>query len=194
MVSSEPTWHMSRVQKRVSKFVNFKVQKVQKPDLSDSTINEVGRCEEGQKSQVKAWRGAEVRLFTLFSRTSGLPVIFTFWSNRNFLPLSHLTYELCPSLLLPRLFQPKQGKRKPVAFPFSPGSWSLCSCVWGFSLESEDFCLESEMFLLEMEAFILNSEVSLLEPEEFFIEANAISGNLGLEVRRHSLDRNSLSV
>ena len=27
MVSSEPTWHMSRVQKRVSKFVNFKVQK-----------------------------------------------------------------------------------------------------------------------------------------------------------------------
>ena len=29
MVSSEPTWHVSRVQKRVSKFVNFKVQKVQ---------------------------------------------------------------------------------------------------------------------------------------------------------------------
>ena len=29
MVSSEPTWHMSRVQKRVSKFVNFKVKKVQ---------------------------------------------------------------------------------------------------------------------------------------------------------------------
>ena len=33
MVSSEPTWHVSRVQKRVSKWVNFKVQKVQKPDL-----------------------------------------------------------------------------------------------------------------------------------------------------------------
>ena len=30
MVSPEPTWHVPRVQKRVSKFVNFKVQKVQK--------------------------------------------------------------------------------------------------------------------------------------------------------------------
>ena len=39
MVSSEPTWHVSRVQKRVSKFVNFKVQKVQKPDLSGLTVN-----------------------------------------------------------------------------------------------------------------------------------------------------------
>ena len=37
MVSSEPTWHVSRVQKRVSKFVNFKVQKVQKLDLCDFT-------------------------------------------------------------------------------------------------------------------------------------------------------------
>ena len=37
MVSSEPTWHVSRVQKRVSKFVNFKVQKVQKPELFDFT-------------------------------------------------------------------------------------------------------------------------------------------------------------
>ena len=35
MVSSEPTWHMSHVQKRVSKFVNFKVHKVQKPTLID---------------------------------------------------------------------------------------------------------------------------------------------------------------
>ena len=141
MVSSEPRCHVSRVQKRVSKFVNFKVQKVQKPDLSGSTINEVvGRCEEGQKSQVKAWRGAEVRLFTLFSRTSGLPVIFTFWSNRNFLPLSHLTYELCPSLLLPRLFQPKQGKRKPVAFP----------------LAAEAFVLASEAFLSSQRIFALS--------------------------------------
>ena len=39
MVSSEPTWHVSRVQKRVSKFVNFKVQKVQKPELFDLTDN-----------------------------------------------------------------------------------------------------------------------------------------------------------
>ena len=35
MVSSEPTWHMSRAHKRVSKFVNFKVQKVQKPHMFD---------------------------------------------------------------------------------------------------------------------------------------------------------------
>ena len=28
MVSSETMWHVARVQKRVSKFVNFKVQKV----------------------------------------------------------------------------------------------------------------------------------------------------------------------
>ena len=39
MVSSEPTWHVSRVQKRVSTFVNFKVQKVQKPELSGLTVN-----------------------------------------------------------------------------------------------------------------------------------------------------------
>ena len=42
MVSSEYTWHVSRVQKRVSKFVNFKVQKVQKPELFDLTDN--GSC------------------------------------------------------------------------------------------------------------------------------------------------------
>ena len=30
MGPSEPTWHMSHVQKRVLKFINFKVQKVQK--------------------------------------------------------------------------------------------------------------------------------------------------------------------
>ena len=39
MVPSEPTWHVSRVQKRVSKFVNFKVQKVQKPELYGLTVN-----------------------------------------------------------------------------------------------------------------------------------------------------------
>ena len=38
MVSSELTWHVSPVQKRVSKFVNFKVQKVQKPELSGLTV------------------------------------------------------------------------------------------------------------------------------------------------------------
>ena len=39
MVSSETTWHVSCVQKRVSKFVNFKVQKVQKQELFDLTDN-----------------------------------------------------------------------------------------------------------------------------------------------------------
>ena len=32
---SEPMWHVSRVQKCVLKFVNFKVQKVQKPHMID---------------------------------------------------------------------------------------------------------------------------------------------------------------
>ena len=35
MVSSEYTWHVSRVIKRVLKLVNFEVQKVQKPELFD---------------------------------------------------------------------------------------------------------------------------------------------------------------
>ena len=37
MVSLEPTWHVSCVQKRFSKFDNFKVQKVQNPELFDLT-------------------------------------------------------------------------------------------------------------------------------------------------------------
>ena len=41
MVPSEDTWHMSRVQKRVSKFSNFWVKNLKKPELSDLTDNEV---------------------------------------------------------------------------------------------------------------------------------------------------------
>ena len=39
MVPSEDTWHVSRVQKRVSKFSNFWVKNLQKPDLFDLTDN-----------------------------------------------------------------------------------------------------------------------------------------------------------
>ncbi len=41
MVPSEDMWHVSRVQKRVSKFFNFWVKNLQKMDLSDLTDNEV---------------------------------------------------------------------------------------------------------------------------------------------------------
>ena len=34
-LSSEDTWHVSHVHKRVLKIVNFEVQKVQKPELFD---------------------------------------------------------------------------------------------------------------------------------------------------------------
>ena len=39
--TAQDTWHVSRVQKRVSKISNFWVKNLQKMDLSDLTDNEV---------------------------------------------------------------------------------------------------------------------------------------------------------
>ena len=41
LVSSESTWHVSHVQKRVSKIVNFEGKILQKMDLSELTTNVV---------------------------------------------------------------------------------------------------------------------------------------------------------